>query len=386
MNNLSKLAVFSLAVILFAPALKSRFGISDQLVYFLPFAVFTGVSIVLNITLRTFFSENLQAALVYLLLMSSVFLAFLVGDAQNANLLFVFSTNCLIAALVVVFPWNHKSMHLFFLCCTLIGTVLALYNVSLYGTTGIADRATGDLDTGYITAGTAIGFACIASLYLVVIKTSIISVLLLTINWVGLSSGPARGALIMCALVSLIFIVFVVISKTATRGWGKKISVLGVSLLMLSLAIYSVISLGSLGRWTQLLASYDNVNESGGRGPLMREAVGKISQSPVFGNGLGEYAGYYGNPHNIFLQYGVDAGIIGMVLVLVFLLIVAAKGFIAVKRHAGDESSLAFVSWCFFLFIVGNMLKSADAYLYREFFIASALPIVMYQLYRQFRT
>lgn len=385
MNNFSKLAVFSLVVLLFAPALKTRFEFGDLLVYYVPFAIFLVGVVVLNLVLRTFFFENLAATIIYLLLLSPLVFAFITGDAQQTSLLVTVIINCTIAAMVVVYPWNHRSVHLFFVLCAVVGSVLSVHTLLYFGTDVALEFADEAAKDGYLAVSLASGFACIACLYLVLSKPSLIYIAMLAVNWLGIATSRGRGALLVCVFVTIAYIIFALSSKRFALKKTNKYLLVTMVAVMVPLVIYQLTSIQqNIGRWTRLLTDFTLEVEVGGRGDLIRGAMSRISEAPVIGNGLGEYL-EYGHPHNIFLQYGVDAGMIGMVLVFLFLLKVSIDGFRAISRHHSEETNLACVSLFFFLFMVANMMKSGDAYLGREFFIVSALPIVMFQLGRYFR-
>lgn len=387
MNNFSKIAVLALVLLLFAPALKVRFDISDTIVYFLPFAVFLFSVVVLNLMLQTFFLDNLTASIWYLFLFGAVLIAFIVGGAQQTELLFTVAVNCFLAATVVIYPWNHRSVHLFFLLSALVAATLAVHTLVFFGSDAALSLAQEDEKVGYLSVSLALGLGCIASLYLVFSKLSPVYIILLGTNWMALAVARGRGAFLVCAIVSIAYIVFILSSRRVSLAKSSRYVILGITLVLVPLISFQLLSLEqNIGRWKRLVTTFAVEVEDGGRGALIGEAVQKINASPVIGNGLGEYRGFYGHPHNMFLQYGVDAGIIGMLLLLVFLARVCVVGAKAVSRHESNNTNMACVAFCYFAYMVGNMMKSGDAYLGREFFIVSAMPIVMFQLLKYFKS
>ncbi len=369
---------------LFAPAIKSRFETSDVLIYLLPFALFSAAVIITNLVLKTSILKHLYVSLSYILIFLPPFIAFFIGDAQELTLLIKIGANCGLAVLIILFPWDKNSIDTFFLFCSILGAILAINTMMYLGTDADLDYASDTEKTGYITVSVAIGFGCIAGMYLIFEKFIPIHIVLFILNWLGLALGRGRGAFLFGVVISAAYLIFILLSRNRSMTILKRLGI-AVFIVGFSPIVYQqLMSLGqNQSRWERLFKDFDIEIDDGNRGSLLSEAIQKISEAPILGNGLGEYMMYDGHPHNIFLQFGVDAGVLGMLLLLLFILKVAYVGINNILLSDKYSHNLACGSILMFSFIFANMLKSGDAYLGRELFILSSLPFVIFLIPRR---
>ncbi len=374
---------------IFAPSFKIRFELPDVLVYYLPLNIFLLSTLMISIVGRTYFYERLTATFIYFFFFLPPFMAFFIGGAEDLNLLLKITLNCGLGALVVLFPWNLKLLGEFMLAMAAAGAVMATNTILYAGNDAVLELASEAVQIGYLTISFTAGMACIASLFLILRKLSPITISLFVVNWIGLALGRGRGAFLACIIVSAIYLVFYLLNRRSTQGLKGLVKKLSIVVLCSAMAPFIVSKLLSLSqnqrKWNRLLKDFDIEVDQGGRGALAQEALEKIGQHPVFGNGLGEYMMAGGHPHNIFLQFGMDAGIIGMLSIAYFFLTLMFLGVRNFKRLEGQHVNLGYAVTALFLYNFSNLLKSGDSYLGRDLFIISALPIVLSLAIRNLR-
>lgn len=372
----ARMCVFSLLVMLLAPALRVRFEfMSEVLAYFIPMGVFLVGTLTLSIMGRTYFFERISASLVYLLFFIPPFLAFFIGGAQEFQLLLFITLNCGLGVLIVLFPWNLKLLNEFMWGLALIGALLAI-NTILYAGSSVALELVSEIvRTGYLSVTFAAGMACIASLHLVLTKITPVTVSLFALNWVGVALGRGRGAFLVCVIVTAIYLAFYLLNNRSTQRLSKKLIIVVLFALVAPFVFSKVISLNT-GKWERLFLDFGAEYDQGGRGALAEVALQRISQQPVFGHGLGEYM-IGGHPHNIFLQFGIDSGFVGMAFVLGFFVVLTFIGIKNYRSLQGDYTSLGYAVIALVVYMFLNFLKSGDSYLGRELYILTALPIAL---------
>jgi len=114
----------------------------------------------------------------------------------------------------------------------------------------------------------------------------------------------------------------------------------------------------------------------------MRNALNMINASPVIGNGLGEYMTFFGHPHNLILQFGVDGGIISIVIITGALFYFTSIGASNIRFAQERHFILSLTVFALYVFMIANMMKSGDAYLGREWFIVIGL-VLAFASYRK---
>ena len=386
MKYLSYLCMFCLALMLSAPAIKARFYISDVFVYYLPFLVFAGSTLAFNLLYKTKAYFQFVEASAYGLILSAAVFSFAVGGFLEQGLLIKILLNCGLAATIVMYPWSRGGLHMFFLFMAILGSILALYTMMYLGSNTALEDATDQARQGYITVSVVMGFGCLAGLYLIFEKPHLVYYALFATSWIGLALGRGRGALLFCVVFTSLYIAFMLMQRKRSVGFKVKAAVFFFVGGFIPIVFNRLMSLDqNQGRWARLLNDFASEVDDGGRGALVAEAMRLIKASPLYGNGLGEYMMFGGHPHNLFLQFGVDGGMIAMALVFVFVLRVCYLGFRSLGSYTVGDLNITCAAFGFFLFIFANMLKSGDAYLGREWFICAALPIVVHMLQKYTR-
>jgi oligosaccharide repeat unit polymerase len=160
---------------------------------------------------------------------------------------------------------------------------------------------------------------------------------------------------------------------------------LGIIAIAIAMVGYLVASGQSVYTLNRLLTLFDQADD-----PLMRSGANRFDQfagayrlwleSPLFGHGLAGYYALYGttgehggnNPHNIFLQTLAEFGIIGLVLLALFL--GAGLRHFSLARLRMDPLALA-VLMVFVTFLVNAMVAGDIATSYRFFFMIGLLAL-----------
>lgn len=120
-----------------------------------------------------------------------------------------------------------------------------------------------------------------------------------------------------------------------------------------------------------------------GRSEIFKMSWELIRKSPLVGSGVGALQKYYGveYPHNILLQLLYEIGIIGTVIVVVFLMRGVISNFLRIKTHP-DFGNAVFQNQIFeyfiFLSTVGYLLFSLSYWRYQPFWLYVAITLTNY--------
>jgi len=201
---------------------------------------------------------------------------------------------------------------------------------------------------------------------------SLIVWFLLTLLVIG-GRGP------FLATVASVLIAFVLFSANSLGSLFKSIFRLAFVLFALgafSLMISSFLSLTTLHRLEILLEEPEGGTSAQGRLERIGGALRQISEAPVFGQGVGSFYWYYGDPtltrdypHNIILELWAETGMVG--LFLFFLLV-----FHAVRKTKWAKLSQAPMHFVAILLLVNtflNAMVSGDVPDNRLLFVALGL-------------
>ena len=373
---LHAMSAMSLSVILLAPSLRVRFELSDLFSYYIPATIFIFLVVLVNIFYGARSQYRIKASCIYVLIFLPTTLSLLLGNFVESELYSLILLNLILSISIVIFPWTERTVHYFFVCCAWAGAVLSVNTFLFYGNDSALALATESVRDGYLTVSLAIGYGCVASLYLLVSRISPLTICLFVICWVGLALARGRGSFLFTSIVLIIYLTAVLNSNVGSIRKSRKVILFSI---MIALAPVVVTYLLSLGRnrlkFTRLIFDFDTEWYDGGRGDLMSIALSKIYESPLYGNGLGEYQFYSSHPHNIFLQYGVDGGVIGIMFLSAFLYILFSRAKTTIKLASSAQKNMAFCAISCFSVILLDMMKSHDAYIGRDFFVLSAILI-----------
>lgn len=188
-----------------------------------------------------------------------------------------------------------------------------------------------DTDVTVIGAGWLVGMAILLLLFYPVVlsrfwrKTLMITALPCLVG--GLIASASRGATFSVAVAA------VILAFKVSRG-RSKIAILGALIFVMVCAagaFYYLRSMGN-GKYSEKLSELvalshgQETSESGGeRIAFYTAAIREIPQRPLLGVGVGGWSTYYYGidarryPHNLFLEIGVEEGIIGVLGLCTFL-------------------------------------------------------------------
>lgn len=182
----------------------------------------------------------------------------------------------------------------------------------------------------------------------------IIRLLMFTFLIVGVVLIQSRGLfLILCAY----FIIYLLLKKMSAR-----------ILLKISLIIFALFLLGSIfisedikqsvvARFSSLLIFVDNdyvIEDTGTsiavRGNLVERGIELLSESPIFGVGLGSFMTYGGSQspisHNDYMLVLSEQGLIGFLFFLLFIASFIKLAYINFKRQNTPTNQGLFLSMC----------------------------------------
>lgn len=363
-----------IAVILYAPALKARFSFTDIALYIGPGALLVLSVLINNYRYPHLFFNRLACSLIFLIPFLPAYIAFFVSGGGDFDLLVLYGANCALGSIILINVWNRQSFEVFLLMCVCLGLLLSMDSLINYRSFDSLLDASEFVRQKYLPVAFASGVSCLAALYLFATRSSSVYMFIFALNWIGLALSRGRGAVIFCAIFTFVYLIYLLFVKSEVIGKFKRYFIIGV-VLSLAPIVISNLKVLNTGKWTRLVSDIDSELDQGGRGALMQDAVSKISESPAIGSGLGEYLIDGAHPHNILLQFGMDAGFVGIALLLLFCFLVVWFVRDAIKQSSGEHSSALIILLLLFCYSISNYMKSGDAYLGRDWIILAALPV-----------
>lgn len=374
----STIGALALGLLVSGPALKARFELGDALAYILPTLIFGFATVVLNVLNPLGMPKRVGLSLLMLLPLLASSVGFVVGYADESRTLILIAINCALGMLVVAFPWNPKNFNVLVGTLAAVGIILSLNAMTTFSSSLDEYDAVSALNDSRLSVAFAIGLAAIANLYFVVRAFSPVALGALGLCWLGLALSLSRGPVLFCAFASVIYLAIVFRSGTVRFGLGKKILVVVAVSAMVPMFIDELMSVEKNQRRFTRVFDIGAELADGGRGEIWKESLLHISESPLYGHGLGAATAEGGTPHNLFLQYGEDSGLIGIVIMLVLFGIVGLRILKALRLSNANSINMVLVSGAMFVYMLLNFQKSSDAYVNRESFVLSALPLAIY--------
>jgi O-antigen ligase/tetratricopeptide (TPR) repeat protein len=137
----------------------------------------------------------------------------------------------------------------------------------------------------------------------------------------------------------------------------SKTAALGLSLVVfLAVVIFALFLMGPVGRTQADIRIGDTISSGGGIGArptVWKDTLRMIRDFPVFGVGLGGWPEifpryesapwspyYFREVHNDYLQYAAETGLVGILALVWFCSLIAAKGHAALRRFSATERPL----------------------------------------------
>lgn len=281
-----------------------------------------------------------------------------------------FMVSTTIVGLLSSLGWDKKFFFSFFYLTVLVSLLIAI--LIFYGYIAGNSDFRKLWDVGYLTSGTtiAIGFCLSLPFFLHSQgKYKFLWGITTLVLFLGLVTGLSRGALLFSAVIAFALLCFY-----WPKQGGRQTTGLITRLVIVSggvACMFLFMPGRTLGRLERLFFGQELLE--GGRGNLWNNAFEFIAEAPIVGHGLGHGGGAVMYPHNLFLQVGMDGGIIAMIflsLVIAFPLLV----FILSKHNKAIQyQPLAWGFLAVYLMLILEYSKSGDFYKARSLFIFGAV-------------
>lgn len=273
--------------------------------------------------------------------------------------------------------WSEKFFQVFVYMLT--ATSLVLSAIVIFGYL----KGRGDFriflsenSVGYLTLGSFISLGFCMSLPLVLTRTGkkkLIWFLFLMGNGAGLITVLSRGALLFSGIVAVLVLIYYWPNEKTIK---RVLFSFTIRLTAVAFAVYLVIDFmpaRTLSRLNRLF--FGDELQSGGRGELWNEALHKIAEAPMLGHGLGESSVVNIYPHNLFLQVGIDGGLLAIILLMVVVTVPLIIFYKAMVRRISKYDPLPISFLAAYLWSLFEYFKSGDFYKARAFFIIASLLV-----------
>lgn len=368
----------ALALLVSGPALKGRFDLSDIIAYIIPTLIFAFSAGVLNVLSPLGMPKRIALGLLMLLPLAASTVGFMVGYAGEGGTMIMIAINCIIAGLVVFFPWNQKFFNVLIGTFAVVGIVLSLHVLLTFNTAFDQSDAVEIINEGRLSVSFVIGLGAIAALYFVVHSFSPVALAALGLCWIGMALTLSRGPVLFCAVASFGYLVVVFRSNKIRFGAGKKFLVVAAVAAMIPIFMRELMSVSMNERRFTRVFDFEAELQDGGRGAIWLESFMHFSESPLVGNGLGAATADGSTPHNLFLQYAEDSGLIGVGIMVLLFAIIGLRILKSFRISNGSSMNMVLAAGAMFVYMLMNFQKSFDSYKNRESFILCALPLAMY--------
>ena len=338
---------------------------------------------------------------VYLLLATILFLGTTYTSAPNYGLekSSRFATLTLIAFLApIVFAQSVKEVKLMIWIVFAAGILFSI--ITIISPHGAVLRATAETRGGFLEAGplgtaTKIGTASvIASVFAVMIHTSkrlrIVSAITIVLTIVGIIITGSRGPFVGVCLTLLVAVF--ICRKGISKAW--------VPFIAGSIVVGLVVSFTKLpeivtARVATVWKSGYHIKEAAyARTEMFVWAAKRSVERPILGHGTGAFAvdrGYQDirlYPHNMILEFLYEQGLVGAVIVSLFLWLIfrrwrQASRFVYLYELDIGTFQIVHIAGLLFLFLFTQAMKSGDVNDNRFMFFCAGLVIAVFSLVRR---
>lgn len=174
----------------------------------------------------------------------------------------------------------------------------------------------------------------------------ILSSVLLVIQAACCLMAGGRGGFV---LVVLSTIVFLLLSKKVRVGYALVLGgLIFTVIILLPQEFLDSVSLGSERTFSFLQGGKVDLSAASDRDEVYNKAIGLIWDRPVLGYGIFGYALYNkATPHNIFLEVMLQGGLVYSLFFWLFVLYIAKKLKIMIKRDSSNKLLIAMGIWPF---------------------------------------
>jgi O-antigen ligase len=276
----------------------------------------------------------------------------------------------IIVGLLSSLGWDKKFFFGFFYLTVLVSSLIAI--LVFYGYIAGNSDFRKLWDVGYLSSGTTIATGFCLSLPFFLYsqgKYKFLWGIIALVLFLGVVAGLSRGALLFSAIIALVLLCFY-----WPKQGGRQSTKLKTRLFIIcggAVGMFLFLPGRTLGRLERLFFGQELV--AGRRGSLWSNAFEFITEAPIIGHGLGHGGGAVMYPHNLFLQVGMDGGIIAMLslsLVIAFPILVFM---VSKYNKAIQYQPLAWGFLAVYLMLILEYSKSGDFYKARSLFIFGAV-------------
>lgn len=276
---------------------------------------------------------------------------------------------------VLLFNGEPSRARLFYGFLTLAATILTAEVFLSYFVMNRASHA--QLDVNYIMISRLLGGGTLSAIYFAMRRQGICRLLYgsaAVAMFIGMLQTGARGPLVALIAGLVVLLIWIVIADSRI-SYTQVIASSTLMLIIVGGALWAFQQTSrTLERFAQL-ASIDALAAAGGRADLFATSIYYWLQAPFLGHGIGSFGLLYSGqdtryyPHNIILEIGVEAGLIGVAL---FAGAVCYAVWVILSSDANDVA-LQGLTLAFFAFMLINAMVTGDISTNRVLFVAIAL-------------
>lgn len=369
MINSHRIAGLLITAILFIPIINNLAPTG-------PYLYFVVTCLLALSVIKTKYKLHIYQAIWSLLLLSfmgALLTTSLFSETYNYNftIALFYLSSTLVLGLIVAVPRRLNFYYSYYLSYTSLCLFVTILLINAYLRGNQDYRAILNID--YLTLGSTLSIGYCLSLPFVFYnkgKLKYLCSFCTFVLFIGIATCLSRGALIFSTLISLCLI---------ACYWPSKVKNIFLAVFT-RLAVFSavlsitaiVIPLRTVTRINRLASGTEAIE--GGRGDIWLKAIDMINQAPVIGHGLGKSLDT-GYPHNLFLQVGIDGGIIS--ILMLFIVVIFPPLFFIISRHNGiiNFQPIAWGLLSAYIYLVLEYSKSGDFYKARTLIIIASLLI-----------
>ncbi|WP_157969284.1 O-antigen ligase family protein [Haloplanus rubicundus] len=261
---------------------------------------------------------------------------------------------------VLVIVRDKYRTRLFYLITLGVSLIITVILSHIYISNG--EILSSDFVNYYITVNRVLGIGAVLSVFLGLryekLRFRVLAGIVLLLNLFFMTQTGGRGPLIATIVAILAYFGWITILRRDKSEYLVRFSTaLGGGCLFLSIII---IELGgrTISRLTRLANGPGN--SVMGRINMAEASVNLFAQKPIFGHGAGAFQMLYVDPfqypHNIFLEFLVESGIIGLLLFITYIVYIL----LIIVRYGRKDVIYSGIILSLFIFFLLNAFVSAD--------------------------
>lgn len=370
------IAAIAAAMLIITPLLRGVFGVPEYI-----YAVF-GIALLIlaGISERNWTINDLQLSwwvCLYVLFTYLLAASFPFTDPKAVLTAAGFLISSLSIGVLCSLYWSERFFYTIAYIIIVVGAMVSLIVVYGYFKGGGDYReGVGENAVGYLTLGSLIAVAFCMNVPFVLAsigKRKALWVLILLINGFGLIAVLSRGALVFGGFLGLVLLIYYWPQQQTIKMRLASLFSRCVAIMVALYVAFSFMPARTVGRLQRLF--FGDELESGGRGKLWSDAINKVAEAPLFGHGLGEASVANIYPHNLFLQVGIDGGLLGIILLTVVIAVPLVIFYEAWSHKVFDNEALPVALLVAYLWALLEYSKSGDFYRARDLFMLASLLV-----------